>query len=97
MSDSVVLIATLKAKQGQEAALRAQLTGMVPSVLQEPGCVTYTLHEASDAPGTFMFYEVWANQAALDAHNQAPALLSLVEKQDLLLAEPARLQFFKLI
>lgn len=93
MTEPVVLIATLTAKAGQESALKAQLTGMVQAVLKEPGCVTYTLHESCEAPGTFVFYEVWENQAALDAHNQAPALLSLVARKDELLAAPSQLQF----
>ncbi len=95
MAEPVVLIATLKAKNGQELALKEQLTGMVPSVLKEPGCITYTLHESCEHPGTFVFYEVWENQSALDAHNVAPALLSLVARKDELLAEPSQLQFLK--
>jgi quinol monooxygenase YgiN len=35
---------------------------------EEPGCLDYGYYEDAMAPGTFIFVEKWAGQAALDFH-----------------------------
>jgi quinol monooxygenase YgiN len=40
--------------------------------LAEPGCLGYEVcRVGSDAPGTFVLYETWRDQAALDEHYAA--------------------------
>ncbi|MEQ9520483.1 MAG: putative quinol monooxygenase [Parvibaculum sp.] len=36
----------------------------------EPGCLDYGCYEDALAPGTFLFYEEWKDQAAVDFHFQ---------------------------
>jgi quinol monooxygenase YgiN len=40
--------------------------------LREPGCIGYEVCRGdADAPGSFVLYETWRDQAALDAHYEA--------------------------
>ena len=39
-------------------------------VRREPGCVTFTAHEARDTPGRFYLYEVYTDAAAFATHLQ---------------------------
>ena len=91
------LIARLVPRAGQEAALAQAMTTIVPQVLQEPGCLAYVAHVSRDQPGTVVMVETWANQAALDAHNAAPALAWLIPQLGELLAEPLALEFLRRI
>ena len=38
---------------------------------KEPGCVQYVGHQATDDPRKFMFYEVYKDEAALQAHRDS--------------------------
>jgi len=91
-NDEICLVARLKAKPGQEAALAEAVTAIVPKVRAEPGCLGYTAHVSREEEGTVVMYEVWADQAALDAHTRAPALSSLAARFDELLSEPLGLE-----
>jgi quinol monooxygenase YgiN len=62
------IVATLKAKTGQEADLQAAALKLVAAVrANEPGCLLYTLSQG-DQPSTFVFMERYANEEALAAH-----------------------------
>lgn len=87
-ASEIGIIAVLKAKPGQEAALREALVQLVPPVRREPGCIEYTLHEGLDDPGLFIVYETWADQAAIDRHGQTPHFLAFAARCESLLAEP---------
>lgn len=39
---------------------------------REPGCVEYRGHQSTDDPCRFVFYELYRDQAALDAHRATP-------------------------
>jgi len=39
---------------------------------QEPGCLQYIGHQSTDDPCRFVFYELYRDQAALDAHRATP-------------------------
>ena len=90
--DEICLLARLRAQPGQEAALIDAVTAIVPEVRAEPGCLVYAAHLSREEPGTIVMYEVWADQAALDAHTKAPALSSLAARFGELLAEPLGLE-----
>jgi quinol monooxygenase YgiN len=74
------LTATVKALNGQEAAVRSALLELVAPSRGEAGCLCYNLHESKDTPGLFIFYEQWADQAAFDAHIATPHFLGLDAK-----------------
>ncbi len=85
MSEIIHLVATLVAKPGQEAALRAALTGILAEVRAEAGCLRYDLHRDRDNPARFVMLEAWAGAAALEAHGKAAAFTGLAARFDELL------------
>ena len=64
----IVLNVHLQAAPGHEAELGNQLHAMVVPTHEEPGCLVYELHRDPEDSAKFMFYEKFANQAALDHH-----------------------------
>ncbi len=79
MSHPVTVVAIIKVKAGQEARAQAVLQSVVPSTLQEPGCLAYDLHQSVADPTEFMFFERWESDEALAAHaaSAAPHRLAL--------------------
>ena len=62
------IVATIKAKPGQEAAFQTTALKLVAAVTaNEPGCLMYTLNKGED-PSTFVFMERYADEEALKAH-----------------------------
>jgi len=90
-SDAIHLVASLVAKAGSEAELRAALENIVSPVRTEPGCLRYELNQDRDNNRRFVMLEEWSTQEALDAHAKGEAFQSLAAKLDDLLAEPMTL------
>ena len=62
------IVATIKAKKGQEADFQATALKLAAAVrANEPGCLMYTLDKGED-PSTFVFMERYADEEALKAH-----------------------------
>lgn len=75
--EGVILVAMVKAKPGQEEAVKKALLSLVKPTRQEPGCLCYNLHQSKSDRTQFMFYEQWASKAALDAHGKTPHMKAL--------------------
>jgi quinol monooxygenase YgiN len=62
------IVATLKAKAGQEEQFQAAALKLVAAVrANEPGCLLYTLSKG-EQPSTFVFMERYASEEAMQAH-----------------------------
>ena len=66
------VVAEVRAKPGKENALRQATLPLVEAVRAEPNNLLYFLHEDREAPGHFVFYEIFASQADFEAHNATP-------------------------
>jgi quinol monooxygenase YgiN/thioesterase domain-containing protein len=66
------VVADVRAKKGKEDELRAITLPLVAKVRAEPNNLLYFLHEDREAPGHFVFYEIFATQADFEAHNATP-------------------------
>ena len=80
----LTVIASLKAKPGQEAALFAALNALVAPTRAEKGCILYEMHRSHENPGWFIFNELWESRAIWDAHMSSPHLVAFSAKQDAL-------------
>jgi quinol monooxygenase YgiN len=87
----LTVVAELIAKPGQEDALRQALLDCIEPTRAETGCVQYDLHESTDAPGHFIFYENWTSREALDEHLQTPHLKKLGSLGSELMAQDPRI------
>ena len=94
---AVHIVATLTAIKGEEARLLQVLRELVSASQAEPGCMQYIPHVETAHSGTFVLYEVWASQAALDEHMATPHFLSFVAAAESLLSEPPHIRTMTLI
>lgn len=69
MSQPLVVIATLIAKPGQASALQKELETLVQATRQEPGCITYELHQDRESAEGFYMFERWVDAEALQIHD----------------------------
>ena len=65
------VIATWQAKEGEEDACREILRTMAPLTRAEPGCRMYIAQQSNDDPRTFVLYEQYDDEAALEAHRES--------------------------
>jgi quinol monooxygenase YgiN len=72
----VALVAILRAKAGLAGPLKERLMGLVEPTLAEPGCVQYDLHQGTEDPNTFVFYERWKTPADLAEHARRPHMVA---------------------
>src|SRR5438477_282581 len=68
--DAVTLIVILRAREGQETLLEAELRALVGPSRKEGGCLRYDLHRSIDTTGALMLHEVWASREAHTEHSQ---------------------------
>src|SRR5437763_13923599 len=84
--DAVTLIVILRAREGQEILLEAELRALIGPTRKEEGCLTYELYRALDAPRGFLLHEVWASRDAHTEHMHTPHSLRWNAGNDALLA-----------
>jgi quinol monooxygenase YgiN len=66
------VIAEVRAKPGKTEELRKATLPLIALVRGDPKNLVYFFQEDREVPGHLIFYEVWANQADFDAHNNMP-------------------------
>ena len=83
MSGSPIILSVfIEAVQGREEELAGMLKELIGPTRSEPGCLGYELNASREKPGVFLFYEKFADQAALDAHINSPHFQSFLKKRD---------------
>ena len=83
MPNVVTVIARIRAAKGKGDALAALLAEQVRAVLDaEPGCLVYRAHRATHDPELFLFYEMYTDDAAFDAHRKAPHLAAYRQRRE---------------
>jgi quinol monooxygenase YgiN len=75
----LTVVAYMKAASGKRAELQSELEKLIEPTTQERGCVNYDLHQGTEDPDTFIFYENWESAEALDAHLTAPHLVHFAD------------------
>jgi quinol monooxygenase YgiN len=76
----IVLVATYVAKAGKGDEVAAGLRRMAPLVQQhEPGCVLYQANRSRENADQFLLYEVYRDQAAVEAHRETPHFKEIIE------------------
>jgi quinol monooxygenase YgiN len=84
--DAVTLIVILRAREGQETLLEAELRALAGPSRKEEGCLRYDLHRSVDTPGALLLHEVWASREAHAEHTRLPHFLRWNARKDALLA-----------
>ena len=68
----IVLKVDMLVKPGTEEKCKEYIRVMQEHSRKEPGCLLYVGHQSTENPRKFLFYEQYKDQAALDAHRNAP-------------------------
>jgi quinol monooxygenase YgiN len=84
--NAVTLVATLRAKEGQQILLEAELRALIAPTRKEEGCRQCDLHRCVDQPGAYLFHEVWETREHHTAHTRTPHFLRWNARKDALLA-----------
>ncbi len=84
--EAVTLIVILRAKEGQDVLLEAELRALIAPTRREDGCLTYDLHRGTEIPGAFLLHEVWASREHHRRHTSTPHFLRWNARKDALLA-----------
>ncbi len=84
--DAVTLIVLLRAREGQETILEAELRALVGPTRKEAGCIRYDLHRSVDVLGAFLLHEVWETREAHTQHTNSPHFLRWNARKDALIA-----------
>jgi quinol monooxygenase YgiN len=84
--DAVTLVVLLRAREGQETILEAELRALVAPTRTEEGCLRYDLYRSADTPGALLLHEVWETREAHTGHTHSPHFLRWNARKDALLA-----------
>ena len=95
--DKYYIAAMIHPKAGKAEALKTEILNNIPNVRQEKGCLRYDLHELKDGGGQFMFYEIWEDKAAFEAHRIAPHMLTYRERTKDLLEKPTEVSIWSAV
>ena len=83
MADVLTVVAKIRAAKGKGDALAALLKEQAGVVHKaEPGCLAYRPHRSTKDPDLFLFYEMYADEAALEAHRTAPHLAAFRKRRE---------------
>jgi len=83
MANVITVVAKLRAAKGKGDALAALLVEQAAAVrAAEPGCLVYRPHRSTKDPEVFLFYEMYLDDAALDAHRKAPHLVAFRDRRE---------------
>lgn len=91
----VTLLAALAFVDPPDAGALAALEAVVEATRREPGCLDYAAHLDPADPRRVLFYERWADQAALDRHWASEHLAAFREFAAPRLCAPAELSFWR--
>jgi quinol monooxygenase YgiN len=83
---AVTLVVIMRAKEGQEPLLEAELRALVAPTRREEGCLQYDVHRSTDLPCQFFLHEVWETREHHTAHTRTPHFLRWNARKDSLLA-----------
>ncbi|MBW4691399.1 MAG: antibiotic biosynthesis monooxygenase [Lyngbya sp. HA4199-MV5] len=84
----LTIVARFKAKPGMEARVKQDLLAMLAPSRSETGCLTYDLHINLADPSMFVLYEIWQDQASLNAHFTMPYSKQIAKAFEETLVEP---------
>src|SRR5579864_1984915 len=83
--DAVTRIVIMRAREGQEILLEAELRALIGPSRKEEGCLTFDLHRSIDMSGGFLLHEVWASRDAHTEHMHTLHFLRWDARKDALL------------
>ncbi|XWW44264.1 antibiotic biosynthesis monooxygenase [Fibrella sp. USSR17] len=88
---SLLVFATITAKPGLGAELKAAFLDLIPQVRAEAACQLYELYESAEHTDQFIMRERWDDEAGLATHAAMPHMDAFKQQFGSLMAGPAEL------
>ena len=76
----VVLAVTWMAKTGRENDVISVFSKLTEESRKEPGCTIFQVHRHKTEPRRYFIYELYKDDAALEAHRTTPHFLQYAKK-----------------
>lgn len=73
----ISVLAKLTCAPGKREEVAVAFDAMLDHTESEPGTELYVLHDDLANPDVLWVYELYSDQAALDAHSASPAMMAL--------------------
>jgi quinol monooxygenase YgiN len=89
----IVIFSRLRARPGRRDDLVAAFGALHDAVAAETGTSVFAMHVATDDPDVVLFYEAYADDAALERHQQGDALREVVPQLSELLAQAPEITY----
>ncbi|MBH5398623.1 antibiotic biosynthesis monooxygenase [Bradyrhizobium sp. CNPSo 4010] len=90
----LLVVAQWEAKAEEADRVAEILRGFLPQAQREPGVKLFLISRAKDNPAQFLFYELFRDEAAFEAHQESAHFKSYIAEQALpLLARRERAQY----
>ena len=68
----ISLTVRLQVRPGHREPFLAAITDNADRTFTEPGCLAFDVSQALDDDHAFVFYELYADEAAVNAHRESP-------------------------
>jgi quinol monooxygenase YgiN len=92
---AIGVVATIKIKEGTNAAFEAVANELMAAVrANEPGNKVYQFCKSKSDPTTYVVMEIYADQAALEAHGKSEHFRTIGPKMGPSMAGRADVQYF---
>ena len=90
----LLVVAQWEAKEGEADRIADILARFLPEAQREEGAQLFLISRAKENPAQFLFYELFRDEAAFKAHQEAPHFKTYIAGQALpLLAKRERTQY----
>ncbi len=94
----IVLTAKYHLQSGKGPEVDAALKRMAPLVKEhEPGCTLYQASRSQQNPDLLLLYEIYADEAALQAHRETPHFKEIIEGTVVPMLERRERELFDLV
>ncbi|HBR20153.1 MAG: hypothetical protein A2Y13_09275 [Planctomycetes bacterium GWC2_45_44] len=93
----ITIVCLIKAKQATKHQVKNELSNLAKMTRSEADNINYDLHISVTDDSSFIIYENWRNQAALDGHMSQEYLKDFLAKQDELLERPIEGKICKIV
>lgn len=81
MNEQYAFILKAKTRPEMAEAFEQLFRPFVEPSRREPGCIEYHMLRDQLDPSLFVFFEVWANKAALDVHSALPHMAAFFDRR----------------
>lgn len=97
MTQTIRIVAHVKAYPGKEECLKSILLDLIQPTRDEESCLHYELLQSTAMPNEFVFLEEWTDNLSIHAHLESDHMEEAFLEAAEFLAEPPEIRWYKLL